>query len=387
MPWNDQSGGQGGQNGQGGPWGQGQGPQKPWGQPPRQPQGGGSGPDLEDMMRRLKDRVGGGRGGQGPGRGLGASGIAFMGAIAFVTWLGSGVYVVRENERAVITRFGAFARESGPGLHVHLPFPVESRVMVNVSGQQEIPIDADETNPNGGWMLTKDEALILVDFNIVYQVSDAQAFVFNVQDPKAVTRAVGESAMREIVAQTVLDGITTTERAAVEVKTRDLMQQILTGYKSGVSILRVQLNKVAPPNADVQDAFAEVDQARQDAVSKTNEAARYRNEIVPQARGEAAKKVAEAEAYGDRIVREARGEAERFNLVYEQYRRNPRVTRERLYLETMERVYGGADKIIVDGRTGVQPYLPLEQLRRPSQAPQAQAPAVVQPQAEQPGGR
>jgi membrane protease subunit HflK len=339
------------------------------------------------MMRRLKDRVGGGRGGQGPGRGFGASGFAFMGAIAFLTWLGSGIYVVRENERAVVTRFGAFARESGPGLHVHLPFPLEAREMVNVSGQQEIKIDADETNPNGGWMLTKDEALILVDFNIVYQVSDAQAFVFNVQDPKGVTRAVGESAMREIVAQTVLDGITTTERAAVEIKTKELMQQILTNYKSGVSILRVQLNKVAPPNTDVQDAFAEVDQARQDAVSKTNEAARYRNEIVPQARGEAAKKVAEAEAYSDRIVREARGEAERFNLVYEQYRRNPRVTRERLYLETMERVYGGADKIIVDGRTGVQPYLPLEQLRRPSQPQQAQAPAVVQPQAEQPGGR
>jgi membrane protease subunit HflK len=333
------------------------------------------------MIRRMRDSFGG-AGDGGGGKGLGGSGLALIGAVAFIGWLGSGVYVVRENERAVVTRFGAFARESTPGLHVHLPVPIETRTLVNVSGQQSIEVDTNESNPEGRWMLTKDEALILTDYNIVYQISDAQAFVFNVKEPEQVVTAVAESAMREVVAQTGLDGITTTERSSVESRVRELMQQTLTTYQSGVSILRVQLKTVSPPNQDVKNAFAEVDQARQDAISKTNDAERYRNEIVPQARGEAAKKVAEAEAYSERVVREARGEAERFNLVYDQYRRNPRVTRERLYLETMERVYGGADKIIVDGRTGVQPYLPLDQLRRQGTPQQAQAPAVVQPQSE-----
>jgi membrane protease subunit HflK len=387
MPWNDQSGGRGG-----GPWGNqppGQnqnGPQKPWGSPPRPPQNNNQGPDLEDMLRRLQKSVRSPSGGGG-GKGLSGPGLLFLAAGVFVAWLGTGVYVVAENERAVVTRFGAFARESGPGLHVHLPWPMESRALVNVSGQQNLEIGAEtsDTPRESNLMLTRDEALISVNFDVVYQINEPRNYVFEVRDPEEVILQVGESAMREVVAQTNLDAITTTERSVVESRARDLMQQTLNAYQAGVQIVRVQLKPVSPPNDAVRNAFAEVDRARQDAVSKQNEATRYKNEIVPQARGEAARMIAEAEGYRESVVRQATGEAERFNLIHEQYRRNPRVTRERMYLETMERVYGGANKIIVDGRTGVQPYLPLEQLRRAPPAPSTgEAPATTtQPQLQQ----
>lgn len=369
MPWNDQSGGRGGgsNNNQGGgpnggPWGSG--PQKPWGQqPPRRPDD--KGPDLEEMMRRLQNRMRGGRGGgsdSSGGRSLGPSGFLVLGALLVAGWFASGVYVVDEGENGVVSRFGAFNRLTTPGLHVHLPSPLETvRVeAVTLQRSQQVGFRDGQDRPAESLMLTGDEAIVDIDFTVIWRLSERpQDFVYNTRNPDELVLAVAESAMREQVGKTALERIISTERSNVEVGTRDLMQSMLNSYNSGIQIVRVQLQKATAPEA-VIDAFNDVDRARADAESRMNEG-----------RGEAARMLQEAEAYKERVVREASGEAERFNLIYNQYRLSPRVTRERLYLETMERVYGGADKIIIDGRTGVQPYLPLDQLksRRPQVAP------------------
>ncbi|MDX2235025.1 MAG: FtsH protease activity modulator HflK [Hyphomonadaceae bacterium] len=351
MPWNDQSG-----DGRGsGPWGQG--PQRPpRGPQPRRPSD--RGPDLEEMLRNLQTRwrpAGGGGAGPGGGmRQIGPSGFLVLGALLVAGWFASGVYVVDEGENGIVSRFGAFHRLTTPGLHVHLPAPLETVRVERVTFQrsQQVGFRDDEDRPNESLMLTGDEAIVDIDFTVIWQLSDRpQDFVFNVRNPEEVVLAVAESAMRETVGRAQLEQIISSERSAVETGTRDLMQATLDSYQTGVKIVRVQLQKATAPEP-VIEAFNDVDRARADAESSVNTA-----------RGEAARMLQEAEAYRERVVREGSGEAERFNLIYEQYRRNPRVTRERLYLETMERVYGGADKIIIDSRSGVQPYLPLDQLR------------------------
>ncbi len=320
-------------------------------------------------MRRLQNRVRGSGGGSGGGAGLGfrnlgPSGFLVLGALLVAGWFASGVYSVDEGENGVVTRFGAFSRLTSPGLHVHLPAPFETVVVEKVTQQrsQQVGFRDDEDRPNESLMLTRDEAIIDIDFTVTWQLSDRpQDFVFNVKEPEELVLAVAESAMREQVGKTPLEQIISTGRSDVEIGTRDLMQSTLDEYQSGVKIVRVQLQKATAPEP-VIEAFNDVDRARADAESRVNEA-----------RGEAAKMLQEATAYKERVVREASGDAERFNLIYDQYRRNPSVTRERLYLETMERVYGGADKIIIDQRSGVTPYLPLDQLRNRQAAPAARS--------------
>jgi membrane protease subunit HflK len=349
MPWNDQSGDGRGQ----GPWGQN--PQRP-----RQPRRNDDyrPPDLEELMRRWRQRVRGpGGGGGGPGGGMrqmGPQGFMVLGAFLVVGWLASGVYIVDAGEMGVVTRFGAFNRLTTPGLHVHLPAPFEDVRVERVSEQrsQEVGFRGSEERQNESWMLTRDEAIVDIDFTVIWQLSDRpQDFVFNVKDPQELVLAVAESAMRETVGQNDLEKIISTERSNVEARTRDGMQRMLDSYRAGIRVLRVQLQKATAPEPMIE-AFNEVDRARAEAEANVNQAA-----------GQGARMTQEAEAYRERVVREASGEAERFNLIYDQYRRSPRVTRERLYLETMEEVYGGADKIIIDQRSGAQPYLPLDQLR------------------------
>ncbi|MBU6372931.1 MAG: FtsH protease activity modulator HflK [Alphaproteobacteria bacterium] len=375
MPWNDQSGGggqkpPGGSNGgpnSGGPWGDG--PRQPWGQPPKRPDAPPpGGPDLEEMMRRFQDRMRGGRGrggGVDGGRPFGPAGFAVLGALLVAGWFASGVYVVDTGEQGIVTRFGAFDRATGPGLHVHLPPPLENVRVEQVTRQRRVQIGFDEGQDklSESLMLTRDESIVDIDFTVVWSLKDAKDFVFNTRNPEDMVFAVSESAMREVVGQRTLEAIITRDRGAVEDATKALMQRTLDSYKSGILINQVQLQSATAPQV-VIEAFDDVVRASQDADTKINEATKYQNEVVPQARGEAARMIQESEAYKERVVREANGEAERFRLIQEQYKGAPRVTRERLYLETMERIYGGADKIIVDGRTGVTPYLPLDQLRR-----------------------
>jgi membrane protease subunit HflK len=365
MPWNDQSGGNQGGGGQG-PWGGG--PRRPWGQqpPPRQPQGP-QGPDLEDLLRNWRERFGGGgNSGGGGSRGDRKSPFSaplIIGVLAF-GWLLTGVYTVDEGEQAVITRFGDFNRMTGPGIHVHMPAPLEARQVINVTGQRTTEIgfvsrnqNALTDNPDESLMITGDRNIVEVHFRVVYNIKDVADFAYNLREPDMAVRQVAESAMREVIGQRELEPIITTDRGAVELGVEQLLQATLDEYEAGVQILQVELLRAAAPGAVIQ-AFDDVVTAGQDAQTSINVAER-----------ETATMIAEAEAYRERVVREAAGEAQRFNAVYAEYRSAPQVTRDRLYLETMERVYQQGNLIILDQRGGSVPYLPLDtMIRRPATA-------------------
>ncbi len=353
MPWNDQSSGSGG--GQG-PWGSG--PRRPWGQPPRPPQ---QGPDLEEMLRQWRERF---RFGGGPGGGRGGGGrspisLPLVAAIFVVGWIMTGIYFVDEGEQAVITRFGDYNRTTGPGAHWRAPTPFEAHRVVNVTGQRTTEIgfvtrnqDAIADNPDESLMITGDRNIVEIHFRIYYNIKDVFDFTFNVREPDTAVRNVAESAMREVIGRRQLEPIITTERGAVEQGVEELMQQVLDEYESGVQVLQVELLRAAAPSA-VIEAFNDVVNAGQDAETLVNNAERDRARIVN-----------EAQAYRERVVREATGEAERFVAVHGEYRQAPQVTRDRLYMETMERVYQRGNLIILDQRGGAVPYLPLEGMVR-----------------------
>lgn len=383
MPWSNQSGGGGG----GGPWGQrgGGGGGGPWGQGPGG-SGGGSPPDLEEILRRSQDRLKN----LMPGGSLGGRGLV-LGILALIAiWLMTGWYIVRPNEVGLNLRFGKFIGKTGEGLNYNWPYPIGSVIkpqVTNVSTTEvgfrtvESVRTSRQTDVNEeSLMLTGDENIVDIDFIVQWQIDPAapEAYVFNIQDPPGTVKAVAESAMREIIGRRNIQPVLTTDRSAIETETRQLMQDTLNTYKAGVTIRLVQLQKVDPPQ-QVIDAFRDVQAARADQERLQNEAQTYANRVVPEARGRAAQLVQSAEAFKEQTVAEAYGQVSRFNSVYEQYKAAPGVTRERLFLETMERVLGGADKIILDQSAGqgVVPYLPLSELqqqRRPaSGAPQTGA--------------
>ena len=370
MPWNDQSGGQSGGGGQG-PWGSG--PRKPWGQPPRQQQGN-QGPDLDDMLRRFRDnmRMGGGGGSGAGGRSARPFPWPLLAVVLFGGWLLSGLYTVDEGERVVVTRLGDYSRTTGPGIHWRMPSPLEAGQKVNVTGQRTDEIGfttvnrQTRDNPDESLMITGDRNIAEIHFRVVYNIKDVEDFVFNIRTPVnnsstgelGAVRQVAESAMREVIGQRNLEQIITTDRAAVEQSVEELTQATLDGYDAGVQVLQIELLRAAAPSA-VIEAFNDVVNAGQDAETLTNNAER-----------DTARIVNEAQAYREQVVREATGEAERFNAIHAQYRQAPQVTRDRLYLETMERVYQRGNLIILDQRGGAVPYLPLDGMVRRS--PQAQ---------------
>jgi len=366
MPWNDQSGGNQGGGGQG-PWGGG--PRRPWGnQPPRPPQGPPAGPDLDDLIRQFRDRFGmGGGGGRGPSEGRRSPFSApVIAGILFFGWLMTGVYTVDEGQQAVITRFGDYNRSTGPGIHIHAPAPIEARQVVNVTGQRttEIGFQAGSgqnvvDNPNESLMITGDRNIVEVHFRVVYNINNVVDYVYNIREPEAAVRQVAESAMREVIGRRDLEQIITTERVAVELGAEQVMQATLDEYESGVQILQVELLRAAAPSA-VIEAFNDVVNARQDAETAINNANR-----------ETAAMLAEAQGYRERAIREATGEAQRFIAVHAEYRSAPQVTRDRLYLETMERVYQRGNLIILDQRGGAVPYLPLDGMIRRNTPPAA----------------
>ncbi len=383
MPKDDQQGQ--------GPWGGG--PRRPWGggQPPSQPPER----DLEDMLRGWRERFrsgGNGNGGKGGGKDVkpfdgGRLNWRVIALVLFVGWLLSGVYIVNESERAVVMRFGAIARTVGPGLHVHAPWPIESRSVRNVTNLRTVLIgcrddagDCDRDEPGESLMVTGDRNVVEIHFKVNYSISSLPDFLFNVEDPDGVVGPVAESAMREIIGQRQLSAIMTANRTAVGHDVGRLMQQILDSYHSGIRVVQIQLLTVAPP-PELIAAFNDVVQARQDAVSARNVATRYANEAIPRAQGEAAQIVQNAEAYRSRVVLEATGEAARFEAVNAEYRRAPRVTRDRLYFETMQRVFAGANTVILDNRSGGITYIPLDSLRRNA------TPAQPQHQPQQGGPR
>lgn len=366
MPWSNQSGGR---NGGG-----------PWGSPPPGGGGGGGGstPDLEEILRRSQDRLknilpGGGGGGGG---GIGRRGIALLLIAVAAVWLLSGFYRVEPDEQGVVLRFGQFTELTQPGLNYHLPYPVESALTPKVTRVNRIDIGMVTGDsgrrvstlrdvPEESLMLTGDENIVDVDFSVFWVIKNAGEYLFNIQNPESTVKAVAESAMREVVGTSDIQPILTQARQKTELEVQKLIQSTLDTYGAGIEITQVQLQKVDPPAA-VIDAFRDVQAARADQERAQNEAQSYANRVVPEARGESARIIQGAEAYRERVVAEARGQADRFLKVYEEYVKAPGVTRERMFLETMERVFGGMDKVIIDGKNGqgVVPYLPLDQLNR-----------------------
>ncbi|RDJ27134.1 FtsH protease activity modulator HflK [Bosea caraganae] len=379
MPWSNQSGGGGG----GGPWGQrgGGGGGGPWGQGPGGGSGGGSPPDLEEILRRSQDRLKN----LIPGGGLGGRGIILGILVLIAIWLMTGWYIVRPNEVGLNLRFGKFIGKTGEGLNYNWPYPIGSVIkpqVTNVSNtevgfrtQESVRSSRQTDVPEESLMLTGDENIVDIDAIVQWKIDQTapENYVFNIQDPPGTVKAVAESALREIIGRRNIQPVLTTDRGAIETETRQLMQDTLNSYKAGVQINLVQLQKVDPPQ-QVIDAFRDVQAARADQERFQNEAQTYANRVVPEARGRSAQLVQSAEAFREQTVAEAIGQVSRFNAVYEQYKAAPGVTRQRLFLETMERVYGGSEKIIIDqqpGGQGVVPYLPLTELQQRRPAPGA----------------
>jgi membrane protease subunit HflK len=366
MPWSNQGGG--------GPWGSGGG-KGPWGSGPQSPGGGSSPPDLEELLRRSQDKLRTVL----PGGNLGGKGIAAAVLAVVLIWLFTGFFQVAPDERGVVLRFGKYDRTVEPGLAYHLPYPIESAATPKVTRVNRIDIGMRLVEdlrrgttvrdvPEESLMLTGDENIVDVDFTVLWVIkpNGVGDYLFNIQQPEGTVKAIAESAMREVIGRSDSREIQTVARQSIEAAVQDLMQKILDSYGAGVSVSQVQLQKVEPP-AQVIDSLRDVQAARIDQERAQNEAQTYANRVVPEARGRAAKIIQDAEAYREQTVAEAKGQTSRFLQVYEEYKKAPEVTRQRMYLETMERVFGGTEKIIMDSGPGnnVVPYLPLNELTRP----------------------
>ncbi len=371
MPWNDNAnpgpwgspppsdGGRGDGGGPKGPGGGGpRGPRRPRGPTPPTP------PDLGDLQRRLNERFQ--QWFRGPDGQPRAAAIAALAGGAVLLWAISGFYLVQPNEQSVVTTFGAYSRSAGPGLRYHLPI-VERAQKVPVTTLQRTDVGgvpgAQESDES--LMLTGDENIVNLSFSVTWRISDAADYIFNIKDPDAAVKAVGESAMREVVGRTSLQPIISTGRGQVQAQAVALMQSILDSYDAGIHVDEVQIRNAGPPN-EVIEAFRDVATASQNAESFAN-----------QARGESSRIVQAARGYRAQVVREAEGEAARFNQVYEQYRLAPGVTRDRLYLETMQRVLAKSNKVIVQGNNTTAPIILPPDVFRPRVAqPQAQGQAT-----------
>jgi membrane protease subunit HflK len=317
-----------------------------------------------------------------PGGNFGSKGVVLVVLAAVLIWLASGFYRVDPNEYGVVLRFGAQVRETPPGLHYHLPYPIETVLTPQVTVVRPINIGMRVVEdlrrgitmrdvPEESLMLTGDENIVDVDFTVFWQIkpNGVGNFLFNIQQPENTVKAVAESAMREVVGRSQIQPILTGARQEIEVGVHDLMQKVLDSYGAGVLITQVQLQKVDPP-MQVIDSFRDVQAAQADLERAQNEAQTYANRVVPESRGRAAQITQAADAYRQQTVAEAKGQTARFLKVYEEYKKAPDVTRQRIYLETMERLFNGTEKIIIDpgAASGAVPYLPLSELASPRTA-------------------
>jgi membrane protease subunit HflK len=358
MPWNNQNGGGGGWQGGGGNNGNGGG-QGPWGQGPKGPQGGGQPPDLEEILRQGQDKLkqmlpGGGKGGASPMM----IGLAVLVGIGL--WLAQCVYTIQPDELGAELLFGKPKTElSGAGLHFHF-WPLETVEIANTAVRQ-VNIGSSGTNRGSSLMLSGDQNIVDVKFTVFWSVANPGEYLFNIRDPEALVKQVSESAMREIVGRRPAQDIFRDDRTGISNDVKKIVEDTLNQYKAGIVISRMAILDAAPP-AQVADAFEEVQRAEQDEDKFTENGKKYANNILGAARGEAAQILEDAAGYKTQVVEEAEGEAQRFILVYDQYAKAPEVTRKRLFLETMEEVLRGSNKVIMEngkGGTGVLPYLPL----------------------------
>ncbi|KUP93214.1 FtsH protease activity modulator HflK [Tritonibacter horizontis] len=375
----------------GGPWGGGGSSGGGGGNRGNNGNGGGGGrrpednqiPEIDELVKKGQEQLrvlmggrgGGGRGGSGGGGGTGGGnplftkgGVAIGAAVAALLWGYASFYTVKTEEKSVELFLGEFSAVGDPGLNF-APWPLVSYEIVPVSVEQTESIGAGSRGNDAGLMLTGDENIIDVDFQVVWNITAPDQYLFNLRDPKATIQAVSESAMREIIAQSELAPILNRDRGLISQRLGELIQSTLDSYGSGVNVVRINFDGADPPEP-VKDAFREVQSAGQERDRLEKQADAYANRKLASARGQAAQTLEEAEAYRAQVVNEAQGEASRFSAVLTEYEKAPEVTRKRLYLETMEEVLGRVDKIILDSSAGgaggqdVVPYLPLNEIRR-----------------------
>lgn len=374
----------------------------PWNEPgsnerpkPWEPEGNGNGgrrgggsqqpPDLDEIVRKLQtkfnDLLGGGDGrgsnGGSSGRGtnLGGIGLLGIGIVLLGLWIFSGFYVVEQPERSVELMFGKFNDQKEAGLRWHIPYPIETVEIVNservntveVGYRQSNRANLPTTKPIEALMLTQDENIIDIQFAVQYNIKDPQQLLFNVSEAplnvEEVVRQATESAVREVVGQNEMDFVITGGRAEIASRTKDKLQVILDRYETGINVQAVEMQNAQPPE-QVKDAFDDAVRAREDQERLKNEAQAYSNDVIPRARGQAARIVQEAEGYRAAVLARAEGEASRFSQVLTEYSKAPEITRDRLYLESMEQVLSNSSKLMIDQKKGGNNilYLPLEQM-------------------------
>ncbi|PRY94005.1 FtsH protease activity modulator HflK [Donghicola tyrosinivorans] len=340
-------------------------------------------PEIDEIVKKGQEQLRvlmGGRGGKGGGTGgAGGSGgpkfsrgTAVIGVlVAAGLWAASSFYTVKPEEQSVELFLGEYYRTGNPGLNF-APWPLVSADVINVTSERTEDVGMSRSGNGNGLMLTTDANIVDIDFQVVWNINDPAKLLFNIRDPQLTVQAVSESVMREIIAASNLAPILNRDRGLIADTAMQNIQSTLDEYDSGITIVRVNLDKADPPN-EVIDAFREVQAAEQERDRLQRQADAYANRVLAEARGKAAETLEEAEGYRARVVNEALGEADRFSAVLGEYQKAPEVTRRRLYIETMEKVLGDVDKTILDdaivnGQSGVVPYLPLNELNRNSTA-------------------
>ena len=329
-------------------------------------------PDLDEVVRKLQERLnaifggrqsGGGSGGPRRGGGAAPGGgpsprmMMIITAVVLVAWLATGIYIVEPAERGVVLRFGAYVDTTEPGPHWHIPFPIES--------VDTIDVDQVSTFGHQASMLTQDENIVDVELTVQSRIQDAADYLFQDRDPYKTLKDATETVVRKTIGASKLDYVLTEGRSAIAATIHQGVQQLMDKYKTGLLVTSVNMQPAKPPE-QVKEAFDDAIKAREDKERSENKAEAYANQILPQARGEAARIVADAKAYRDKVIAESEGEAARFTAVLAEYEKAPEVTRQRLYLETMERIFGGTNKVILDIKEGGNSlmYLPIDQMLR-----------------------
>ncbi|WP_295849530.1 FtsH protease activity modulator HflK [uncultured Xylophilus sp.] len=362
-------------------------PPPPPPQPPHRPRGQGPNqgpPDLDelwrDFNRKLGGLFGGRRGGSGGGSGGGnrggfqpdmqnaGMGLGLIAAVVVLLWLGTGFFIVQEGQQAVITQFGKYKSTVGAGFNWRLPYPIQRHELVFVTQIRSVDVGRDAVIKSTGLresaMLTQDENIVEIKFAVQYRLNDARQYLFNSRDPAGTVVQVAESSVREVVGSMKMDSALAEERDQIAPRVRKLMQSILDRYEVGIEIVGINLQQggVRPPE-QVQAAFDDVLKAGQERERAKNDAQAYANDVIPRAAGTASRLKEESEAYKARIVAQAQGDAQRFLSIYTEYQKAPQVTRDRMYLETMQSIYSNVSKVLVDSRQGSNLlYLPLDKL-------------------------
>ncbi|MDD2060123.1 FtsH protease activity modulator HflK [Pseudomonas sp. JQ170] len=333
-------------------------------------------PDLDEAFRKLQDSLNGmfgsgkkrgGDGGIGKGGGFGLLGVGL--AVLAAIWLYSAVYVVDEQEQAVVLRFGKYYETVGPGLNIYFP-PIDRKYMENVTRERAYT--------KQGQMLTEDENIVEVPLTVQYKITNLQDFVLNVDQPEVSLQHATDSALRHVVGSTAMDKVLTEGREQMAVEIKERLQRFLDTYRTGITVTQVNVQSAAAPR-EVQEAFDDVIRAREDEQRARNQAESYANGVVPEARGQAQRIIEDANGYRDEVVSRAKGEADRFTKLVAEYRKAPEVTRQRLYLDTMQEVYSNTSKVLVSGKDGQSNllYLPLDKMvegSRASSTPVSSAP-------------